>query len=734
MIAGRYEVAGHPLMGGMGIVYLCMDRHEDRPVALKTFRPEFLPDRSARDRFLREGATWVNLGRNPHIVRCYNIDHISDGREVYLVLELIAQEQGRRDASLRSWLIPGQSLLVEQALLFALQVVRGMKHACKQIPGFVHRDLKPENLLIGADQLSSLGTNRLRVTDFGLANILQVTGESLQVMPPVTAHPSSLSRPTFSRTQLTHGIVGTPLYMAPEQWLKGQMGVYTDVYALGCILLEMITGKQAVLGDNLRALEQAHCEGQVQALPASLPEAIGDLVGRCLQINPIERYVDWGELESALGAAWQQINGQELPAAETPQELDSEERVAVGWSYNNIGISYMDIGKINVACDYFKRVQAIGQAEDNRSLESAALNSLGNAYAILGDARLAIRFFEQQMEIAHEIGDQRGEMSSLIGLGGAYRDIGDIQRAIGFFQQALEISREIEDRYQEGIALEFLGLTYTTIDDTRQAIGFFEQYLEVCHETRHRKGAGDALGSLGIAYLQLGNIQRAIGFFQQALEISREIEDQYKEGSSLESLGLAYLYSGNPQRAIGFFDQSLAVCREIGDRLREMSVLGSLGTAYARLGDVWLVIGFSEQCLNIHREIGDVMEVAEFSFRIANLYAREGEPQKALPYAQEADRIWSQFGHIQNAQRVQGLVTELQGDTTPSRNAENSTQAAFEAFRRAGSAQKMQAAVTQNPLIIDAQFIAIIEQASLEQNPTFKQRLEWLHQIVKEQE
>ena len=70
-IAGRFEVAGRPLMGGMGIVYLCLDHQEQRPIALKTFRPELLPDRAARDRFLREGTAWVELGAHPNIVRCF---------------------------------------------------------------------------------------------------------------------------------------------------------------------------------------------------------------------------------------------------------------------------------------------------------------------------------------------------------------------------------------------------------------------------------------------------------------------------------------------------------------------------------------------------------------------------------------------------------------------------------------------------------------------------------------
>ncbi len=77
-IAGRYEIASRPLMGDMGIVYLCLDHEQDRPVALKTFKSESLPDHTARDRFLREGTTWVNLGRHPHIVRAYGVEWVGD--------------------------------------------------------------------------------------------------------------------------------------------------------------------------------------------------------------------------------------------------------------------------------------------------------------------------------------------------------------------------------------------------------------------------------------------------------------------------------------------------------------------------------------------------------------------------------------------------------------------------------------------------------------------------------
>ena len=78
-------------VGGMGIVYLCFDHGEQRPVALKTFRPELLPDRSARDRFLHEGETWVRLGKHPHIVRCSQVFQDTPRPEVYLALGLIAK-------------------------------------------------------------------------------------------------------------------------------------------------------------------------------------------------------------------------------------------------------------------------------------------------------------------------------------------------------------------------------------------------------------------------------------------------------------------------------------------------------------------------------------------------------------------------------------------------------------------------------------------------------------------
>ena len=407
-IAGRYEIAGRPLMGGMGIVLVCYDHQEQHPVALKTFRPEFLPDRAARDRFLRECTIWVNLGSHPHIIQCYQVTQSYVSLEVYLVLELVSKEKGRADASLRSWLLPGRPLPVETGLLFALQIARGMKHAVQTIPGFVHRDLKPENVLVGADRLSEANVNRLRVTDFGLARVLEEQRDKLEA----TGTGTEGDRGSLRRTQLTRGIVGTPLYMAPEQWTGEPPDVRTDVYAFGCILYEMLTGKYAVVGKTLHELELAHRGGRVQRLPRKLPTEVTELVRQCLSVSRNSRYRSWGEAEAVLTNAYRCVAGKDPPPEMTSESKMPAEQMAVGWSYNAIGISYMEIGNFNVAVEYFERAVQIGNADSERLLEAGLVN-LGSAYGNLGDSQRAIECFERCLTISREIGHRAEEGAAL---------------------------------------------------------------------------------------------------------------------------------------------------------------------------------------------------------------------------------------------------------------------------------------------------------------------------------
>jgi len=635
LIANRYEVASRPMPGGMGIVYICLDHEQDRPVALKTFRPEYLPDRAARDRFLREGTIWVNLGSHPHIVRCYEVIRDANGLEIYLALELIAKEQGREDASLRSWLFYGCPLRPETALLFALQIARGMQYAVERIPGFVHRDLKPENVLVGADRLPGTTINRLRVTDFGLAKIVETNASII--------NSNKINQTDVGQAQFTQG-AGTKLYMSPEQWQGAPVGVYTDVYALGCILYEMFTGYTAAPIESWEALEYAHRTGNLRPLPESIPAPVRYILQRCLALDPGDRYTDWESLEFALASAYAAIAGCSAPSPRDATALSLEEYVQVGWSYNVIGTLYLDIGKAEVALGFFEQALTIAHNVHDRYGQCASLSNLGIAYKYLGDTRRAIGYYEQALAIDREIGDRRGESMTLDNLGSAYSALCDVHHAIEYHEQALTISLEISDRRGESASLLNLGAAYEALGNVHRAIEYYEQVLLIDREIGDRRGEGISLSNLGNAYTTLGNIQYGINCYEQALLIHREIGNRRAEGITLGNLGNAYAELGNTHHAISYYEQNLAVAREIGDLSGEGRVLSSLGSAYIDLGNAQRALDYYESALTITRETEDRRWEEIALGGLGNAYSALGNSRQAIVYYEQALVIDREIG------------------------------------------------------------------------------------------
>jgi serine/threonine protein kinase len=621
LIANRYEVVQGPyenptLVGGMGIVYLCVDRAEEgRPVALKTFKPKYLPDRSTRDRFLREGTTWIELGRHPHIVCCHEVIQPGVDLQVYFILELVAAAENKPDASLCGWLLPGKPVAVEQSLLFVLHITRGMKHAVAKIPGLVHRDLKPGNVLVGRD-------GDARVTDFGLAGILSELPDEADK----ELQDDELLVQGRLRT-ITRGFVGTPEYTAPEQF-EGRVDVRSDIYAFGCILYEMLTGKrpfQVICRTQEERLEKyRHCHVKekprpLRSLVPSITGTVEELVTCCLEKDPVARPRDWSEVEMRVGEVYRKVMKRDVPN-EVAGKADSRvEWVASGWSYTVIGSSYFAIGKFDVAVRYFKRVKEIGQDERERQLEGAGLGGLGNAYVCLSDYRQAIDCHEQHLAIVREIGDRIGEGDTLGNLGIAYNSLGDHKRAIEFHEQHLTIAREVGNRAGEGRALGNLGNAYKDIGDYRQAIDYHEQDLAIAREMGDRSGEGLAFGGLGNAYDCLGEYRRAIDYHEQHLSIAREIGDRLGEGTALGNLGIAYYNLGEYRRAIEYYEQHLAIAREIGE----------------------------------------VMGVAIASYNLADAFTEEGQRVQALPHAEYAAKVFSEIGHTEYVQKAQQLIAQL---------------------------------------------------------------------------
>lgn len=275
LIDRKYRLLAELGHGAMGVVYraeqLDIEGRPQRQVAFKTLLPHLSTDPSFSRRFLREVRVAMQL-RSPHTVTVYDSGKAEAG-QLYFTMELI------RGPTLREVLQQQGKFSVERAVRIASQICEALAEAHGLADPVVHRDLKPPNIFIEQRQ----GQDWLKVGDFGIAKVL---GE----------HTSGLTQADMSP--------GTPRYMAPEQWTGQALDGRTDLYALGIILYEMLTGRPPFTADGgPLALMSQHVHTPPPALPATIPADLRVLVGRLLAKTPQERPPDALSVRRALEAA-----------------------------------------------------------------------------------------------------------------------------------------------------------------------------------------------------------------------------------------------------------------------------------------------------------------------------------------------------------------------------------------------------------------------------------------------
>jgi WD40 repeat protein/serine/threonine protein kinase len=262
--------------GGMGEVYLARDTLLGRKVALKVVQPDRLGNYDAVKRFLYEARVTARFN-HPHIVAIYAVSAHEDAP--YVALEYLeGQTLRERIETSRA----GVKEVVRIGLAIAEALAEAHRHKV------LHRDLKPENVIIPKD-------GRLRVVDFGLARaVLNPLDSAVRPLPPSTpavtvdpdAMPTSATQPADGDPYQSQGTaVGTPMYMAPEQWLAQPLTDQTDLWALGMILYELISGEHPYGGLPFMQLCGQVCSpNPTPPLPEadSIPPALADLVTRCL--------------------------------------------------------------------------------------------------------------------------------------------------------------------------------------------------------------------------------------------------------------------------------------------------------------------------------------------------------------------------------------------------------------------------------------------------------------------
>lgn len=266
LIGGRYRLETQVGAGGMSTVHRALDEKLNRPVAVKLMHRATAADSDQLERFRREAKAVARLS-HPHLVAV--IDAGDDDGRPFIVFEFIGGE------TLKARIRRNGRLDVAESVAFAIEIARALD--CAHSAGIIHRDVKPQNVLIDTE-------GRARVTDFGIARTMDEHG--------LTADGR---------------VIGTTDYVSPEQALGEQVGAASDVYSVGVVLFEMLTGGVPFTGDSPVAVAMCHVRDPMPDVRAKRPEVsatLASIIDKATAKDLDQRYATMadltGDLEQAL--------------------------------------------------------------------------------------------------------------------------------------------------------------------------------------------------------------------------------------------------------------------------------------------------------------------------------------------------------------------------------------------------------------------------------------------------
>ena len=257
IICNRYKILDHLGTGGMATVWLGYDTILDRQVAIKTFKID-ANDEDAVKRFNREAKAVTSLS-HPNIVSIYDVEN--EGEFYYLILEYV------KGMTLKDYMIKNPRIPIETIVHIAKQIASGLSHAHQN--GIIHRDIKPQNILMN-DNLTC------KITDFGIARAYGDT----------------------TLTQ-TNQMLGTVYYLSPEQARGNVATAQSDIYSLGILIFEMITGQIPFNGESAVAIALKHLQEELPDIDKyreNVPQSVKNIVLKATMKNPNERYISSKEL------------------------------------------------------------------------------------------------------------------------------------------------------------------------------------------------------------------------------------------------------------------------------------------------------------------------------------------------------------------------------------------------------------------------------------------------------
>ncbi len=611
---GHYQVLEKIGIGGMGHVFRAHDSRLDRDVALKILLDDSAGAPESKERFKREAKAVAAL-KHPNIVTIYSIE-VLDGIHL-ITMELL-------EGNTLSDIIPPEGFPLERFLEIAIPLVDAVSYAHGK--GIIHRDLKPANIMLDREE-------RLKVLDFGLAK--------LSAAQQASAEETIADQDAITKAG---GLLGTLSYMSPEQISGSDVGCGSDIFSMGIVFHELLSGKLPFQGDNPAAILYSIVNSEAPRLPG-IPAPLTGIVDRSLQKSAGDRFPDAGQLLQALRnlaskgelMTFTAESSAEIRAAHEREEWEESYRLLQSLKKERdlspdelemLGTSVSWIGGIEDCLRVSEKACALF-AKEGRNIDAArvALEIVQiyiskNALAIArGWRKRAERFLQDApdcIERGYLLRQQTVDALAEF----------DFEGAAELNQQCAAIAAQIGDPDLQAVALHDRGQILI-------AQGNVEEGTELVDEAMASVVCGEvAPSTVGNLYCRTMTICRSLADFGRVREWSEAAWRWTEENGVPGYQGVCRIHSAETLRHLGRWEEAEKAIRMACDEFEENGLASHAGEAFVELGELARRKGNFEEAEIAFRRAHELGEDPVPGFPLLRL--AQGESQVALQTMERA--------------------------------------------------------------------------------------------------
>ena len=475
-LPGGHEIFGVK-EGGMGLVYLVYQPEIGIPFAVKTFREEFLMSHVAVERFRQEARMWMQLGQQQQIVQALFVQTIDN--KPHLFLEYV------EGATLRDKLCDGR-MTARSAMDLALQICRGMTHV-HSTGHAVHRDLKPSNIMLTTEGCA-------KITDFGLVKVLRQPEQG-------TANISTEIDVGVGEALVTRGSVGTPEYMAPEQWsARAEVDSRSDVYGFGVILYEMLASRRPFEREEGEPAYVLHAK-HINELPPDprkynpeIPDGLSEVALRCLRKKPAERYPTFADIEADVSGVYEKAFSVTWVPKEFPPPPQAKCSRAMQLAMQGVSLQGLE--------DHFAAISVLDQSLVLEPNNSFTLRMKARSCCATANHAEAFGYFKQVEALAPDDANIQDDMAFCL------NEMGQSAEALQHAERAIQLDpRSSSSRNNHAIALANLGRF-------REAQESFEEAITL------NPRSAETWNNKGFLLVTMGRPAQAADCFRRAIDLN----------------------------------------------------------------------------------------------------------------------------------------------------------------------------------------------------------------------